>query len=152
MLETLGPKAGAPLLGTVFVFWDIASSALPAELNLYTDADKVIISNTSSGILNRISGSPAPDTNDDGRSDLLVGATYADVVDGTLKIDAGRVFVIHGTPPQANLPGKFDVLANRTITGSGDYVVDKATGQPASFERSLPLTADESWFRFTTLA
>ncbi|MEQ1828966.1 MAG: LamG-like jellyroll fold domain-containing protein, partial [Pirellula sp.] len=102
-------------------------------------------------MLNRIATSPNLDINNDGRSDLLVGATYADVVDGSLKIDAGHVFVIHGTPPQTGLPSKFGVLANRTITGSGDYVVDKATGQPATFVRPFSANADENWFRFTTL-
>jgi ELWxxDGT repeat protein len=67
-----------------------------------------------------------------------------------LLVDAGRVFVIHGTGAQRPAPSSFDVLTNRTITGSGDYVVDRATGQPATFERTINPN-EESWLRFTTL-
>ncbi|MDA1013124.1 MAG: hypothetical protein O3A00_01585, partial [Planctomycetota bacterium] len=44
----------------------------------------------------------------------------------------------------------FEALANHTVSGSGDFVVDRGTGRPAVF-KNQPVGTDGQLFRFTTL-
>ena len=90
---------------------------------------------------------PGIDLNRDGREDLLVTAPG---YDGTGD-DIGKAYVVYGGLGQssANL-NSFEVLANHTISGSGDFLVDRGTGRPAEF-RNLPVSDENRLFRFTTL-
>lgn len=78
---------------------------------------------------------------------------FADVL---LTTDGGTKFpVLFGEADQVQVPKNFDVIANRTVTGSGDFVVDKGEAEQFDFE----FTADDvqpdgrslRWVRFTTL-
>ncbi len=141
-----------PISGTLYVYYNINDPARPVTMNLAADADVTITSNMASGLVNRLAIQPNLDWNADGRSDLLVGATFADVVNGSLRIDAGRVFAIEGGTRRSSVPTSgLDILTNRTISGSGDYVVDRANGQAARFDRVLQAGQTEQWHRFTTL-
>ncbi|MHC4880833.1 MAG: LamG-like jellyroll fold domain-containing protein, partial [Planctomycetota bacterium] len=90
---------------------------------------------------------PGIDLNRDGREDLLVTAPG---YDGTGD-DIGKAYVVYGGLGQssANL-NSFEVLANHTISGSGDFLVDRGTGRPAEF-RNLPVSDENRLFRFTLL-
>ena len=104
------------------------------------------------------------DANQDGADDLIIGAPGAEGLLGGVKQDAGKLHFVYGSPVQLELAAEEDifVLANRTFTGSGDFLVDLGTGQPDIFELA-DLNGDfvddfalqdgefEKWYRFTTL-
>lgn len=95
----------------------------------------------------RLAATSAVDVNGDGIDDLLFTTTDA----------AGRksqLPVIWGEYDQTVLPKNFDVAANRSVTGSGDFVVDKGTPETFSFEfkdKEVSEGRGEKWIRFTTL-
>lgn len=84
------------------------------------------------------------DINADGFADVLLTTN-----------DGARLPVLFGQADQVRLPKNFDVIANRSVTGSGDFVVDKGEAEQFDFE----FTADDvqpdgsslRWVRFTTL-
>ena len=155
VLETIYPTTTStvPFSSNVYLFSNIANPDRPFQLDLQRDADRTITADAVSGILDSIQKVPFSDIDGDGLSDLMLGSSTADVANGPLLVDAGRVYAIHGTPVAEPLNESFSELANRTIPGSGNYLVDPATGKPVSFTTVLqpgPGTT-QAWQRFTTL-
>ncbi|MCX7893546.1 MAG: PA14 domain-containing protein, partial [Burkholderiales bacterium] len=105
---------------------------------------------------------PGFDLDGDRIDDLVVGAPGADVVTDRVISAGGKLLVIYGASSKAALPPTAQVLANRTVTGSGDFLVDNGTGRPEVFQ-DPPGTPDnkirfsllegeaERWYKFTTL-
>ncbi len=63
---------------------------------------------------------------------------------------AGRVYAASGKERVIEV-GPAETLTNRTVTGSGDYLVDRATGAPEKLAATLPAGQSQQWFKFTTL-
>ncbi|MCA9051902.1 MAG: hypothetical protein KDA89_24355, partial [Planctomycetaceae bacterium] len=63
--------------------------------------------------------------------------------------------IVLGAPDQIAVPLNFDVLANRSVTGSGDFVVDKGEVLDFDFEFTQDDVqsggSSQRWIRFTTL-
>ncbi|MCA9242283.1 MAG: FG-GAP repeat protein, partial [Planctomycetales bacterium] len=99
-----------------------------------------------------LSATPFLDLNGDGIHDLLIGAPGAP---GTLDGDdpgAGRVYLVYGAAASDPLTfDEFEILANRTVTGSGDFVVNRGDGRGFSENLTLASGESEQWFRFASL-
>ena len=147
--------------GQVYVFW---SAGERGDELLLSQADVVL---TGTNELDQFGVLPANariDANQDGADDLIIGAPGAEGLLGGVKQDAGKLHFVYGSPVQLELAAEEDifVLANRTFTGSGDFLADLGTGQPDIFELA-DLNGDfvddfalqdgefEKWYRFTTL-
>ena len=62
-------------------------------------------------------------------------------------VEATKKRCFDGSPALFDLPANFDILANLTVTGSGDYLVDEGTGRPAVFSSEFAPGMSERWFR-----
>ena len=109
--------------------------------------------------LGALSATPGLDLDGNGIADIALGAAGATAVAGTSLDDAGRIHVIYGSRTVES-PDDSDVtsLANTAVPGSGQFVVNRATGRPVPFDdggapfRFDPATdTDGRWFQFTTL-
>jgi ELWxxDGT repeat protein/VCBS repeat-containing protein len=135
--------------GRVYVFFSAAESQ--GQTLVLSQADARLKGEFEFDAFGSLSGRPATDLNGDGIHDLLIGAAGASgVIDGIVP-DAGRIYVVPGAPALFDLPDVFDFLANLTVTGSGDFLVDEGTGRPAEFTSGFAPGESERWFRFTTL-
>lgn len=135
--------------GKVFVFFAVADKA--AELVL-DDADVILKGAGNFDQFGTLATSPGISPDDDGLNDLVVGAALADGLIGQAKPDAGKLYFISGARRTAALPTTGIVeLSNTSVSGSGEFLVDRATGQPENFGVTLPAGKQEQWFRFTTL-
>ncbi|MFV2068932.1 MAG: hypothetical protein ACC645_18355, partial [Pirellulales bacterium] len=151
--------------GHVYVYWSIADrgSAL-----LSSEADVVLDGQGQFDRLGTLPRTPQLDLDGDRFDDLVVGAATADVLAGSVLPSAGKVYFIYGSPPRPFDLSQVDVIdtiTNRTFTGSGDFLVDRGTGQPAvfadaDFDQDGNLDTDrytlaggqtERWYKFTTL-
>ncbi|MEO1995763.1 MAG: VCBS repeat-containing protein, partial [Planctomycetaceae bacterium] len=141
---------GQPVGGVLHVFFDVLQH--PAEITL-SDADVRVTSTATTGILDSLSNSAFFDVNADGYDDLLAGAATFDATTGTVADQAGRLYVLYGSGNPSVLPtDHVEILANRVVTGSGEFVVNRATGRPEQFAPgNLDTTARENWYQFTTL-
>jgi hypothetical protein len=147
--------------GTLWVFYSVADRG--SEL-LLTGADAMLRGEFEFDRFGALPDTPASDLDGDRLDDLVVGAAGADVITGEVIPAAGKAFVIYGSAALAALPPSDTIvdLLNRTVTGSGDFLVDKGTGRAEVFE-SLDIDGDglndfvlrtgdtERWYRFTTL-
>ncbi|HSB69073.1 MAG TPA: ELWxxDGT repeat protein [Candidatus Methylomirabilis sp.] len=106
------------------------------------------------------------DLNRDGIDDLIVGLANADIFGDRLVDEAGRIYVLYGTPRTLPLPELGDAipLVNASVPGAGDFLIG-ADATPIRFGND-PLALDingdgindfqllsadvEKWFRFTT--
>ncbi len=77
-------------------------------------------------------GAPAHDINGDRVDDLVIGAPFASDIGGVA--DTGALFVAYGSPSRISLPGSYDVLENRSVAGSGSFLVDPGTRSPMLFD------------------
>ena len=135
--------------GRVFVFFSIDDR--PTDLVL-ADADLVLDGENELDFFGRMPTTPGMDLDGDGFDDLLATAINANtVIDGSLVPAAGKIYVIHGSPAPQALPAQIQPLTNLTVTGSGAFLVDRATGQPEDFDLSLSDGQAEQWYYFTTL-
>ena len=97
----------------------------------------------------------------------MLGLGAVDVLGNTLINEAGKIYTIYGSHRQLPVPGPEGSLplVNRTVTGSGDFLVS-TSGAPTSFgdnPDAVDIDGDgendfvllpgqkEKWFRFTTL-
>ena len=112
--------------------------------------------------LGMLAGTPGVDLDRDGIDDLVIGAPGANVITTEVIPAAGKVFAVYGASVHANLPANAQEIGNRSLTGSGFFMVDNGTGRPEAFmdapttpsaQRKFTLLAGESerWYRFTTL-
>jgi hypothetical protein len=142
--------------GIVSIFW---SAAERGNTLLLPDADVVLRGDRDSDRLGTLASVGPIDLNDDGWHDLVIGAAGTDRFDATVTPRTGMLYVMYGgaaalLPPGVNpLP-----LTNTTVTGSGDFLVDRNTGQPVRFldangsqSYTLPAGTSERWYTFTTL-
>jgi hypothetical protein len=85
------------------------------------------------------------DLNGDRIDDLLIGAPTLDGILGGAKQDAGQIYLIYGNYRTAVMPVTgYGILTNRTITGSGSFLVDTGIGRPTG--STIPIwTATGSW-------
>ncbi|MCR9294491.1 MAG: hypothetical protein NXI32_17370 [bacterium] len=143
-ITTLDPQADQ-----VFLFYNIdwpqltvidtaGNGTLSASLQ---DASAKIASEAglgSSEIFGYLPTTPAIDLNLDGIDDLLLGTPNAFVDTAIDTPNAGRVHVLYGRPRPTVLPETgFEFLTNRSIPGSGEYVVEPATGQDFRYRQEL---------------
>ncbi len=113
--------------------------------------DRVIMGLQEFDRFGTLATAPIGDLNGDGFGDLVVGAATTDSVWASALEDVGSIYFLAGSVTQA-IPTNPDVLANRTVTGSGDYLVDPGTGTPPNVQGTLTSSKPELWFQFTTLA
>ncbi len=87
-----------------------------------------------------------------GASDLIVGASHLDVstVDG-IQSDAGRIYFLLVALDPKLCQAHSHPLDNISISGSGGYLVDRATGKPEIIPLSLPAGGNEVTYRISTL-
>ncbi|MGH9361411.1 MAG: ELWxxDGT repeat protein, partial [Thermoanaerobaculia bacterium] len=158
--------------GRVHVVWNVAS--LGPEVVLAEEAtdltgdgriDRLRIDGASD--LDGFGSLPATERMDldrDGYDDLFIGAPNTDALGARVLEDAGAIYALYGTPRRVPLPDEVDVveLANRTFSGSGDVLVDPATGRPVVFndfdldddgfldtsDFTLKPSDGERWYRF----
>lgn len=136
--------------GSTHVFFSVAEAAGP----LYLDAaDLVLAGAQPSDMLGTLPYSPRIDLNHDGLHDLVIGAAGVDSTLANPMSNAGGLYVIYGARGSGPLPGVDDFieLANFNVSGSGDFLVDRATGQAEVFHAQLAANQSEQWFRFSTL-
>ena len=150
--------------GHVYVFLAPAGG-WPSELAM-TGADVVLDGEGEGDALGRLPATPGIDLDGDRRDDLIAGAPGADVFAGAAMPDAGKLYVVYGGPSRVDLSGfAVETLTNRTITGSGSFLVDRGTGRAVVFadqdyngdgvldddRYTLVQGQDERWYKFTTL-
>lgn len=92
------------------------------------------------------------DLNLDGRADLLIGAAGLD--SATSGQNAGGIYFVPGMARRVAMPAanQFTVLANESIRGIGDVLIDR--GNSVTFSAGPEFVIDrqaERWFEFTTL-
>ncbi|MAE67893.1 MAG: hypothetical protein CMJ18_26865, partial [Phycisphaeraceae bacterium] len=138
--------------GDVWVFFSIADR-LDSALTL-DGADVAIVGEAESDGFGVLVAQPSIDLDGDRHDDLVALAPRADGTVGTIREDAGRAYVLLGAPRRFTdvIPPQAPIidLANRTISASGDFLVDTGTGQPFSIENTLNARRTQ-WYRFTTL-
>ncbi|HEX2474911.1 MAG TPA: SdrD B-like domain-containing protein, partial [Lacipirellulaceae bacterium] len=138
------------LRGHLYVFFAINDR--PAEV-FFADADFVVHGEAAIDFFGMLPQSPNVDLDGDGIHDLVATAFDANtVIDGTFVPIGGKVYVIYGSRAPGNLPNSgIQPLSNFNVSGSGDFLVDRATGQPEMFDVEIDARKVEQWFRFTTL-
>ncbi|MCA9140946.1 MAG: hypothetical protein KDB00_29445, partial [Planctomycetales bacterium] len=122
---------GKVLSSSVYVFLNALDRG---DLSLI-DADWTFAGNDALGTITDITAGRAQDINGDGFDDMLFAASQADTFSGGINTDAGRAFILYGGSDAsaflARLHGKtVRTLTNRSVPGSGDFVVNLAEGRP----------------------
>ncbi|RLB87788.1 MAG: hypothetical protein DRH10_08615, partial [Deltaproteobacteria bacterium] len=150
--------------GHVYLFYSLVDEN--GALVKLSEADLVMEGEGEFDKLGTLPNGPCIDLDGDRIDDLIMGASEADGFIGSVKADAGRLYFIYGINRVVAMPESgYDVVANRSFTGSGDFLVDTGTGRPDVFTDLdlnkdgvldscrfvLPLGQSEHWYRFTTL-
>ncbi|MCU0979306.1 MAG: PA14 domain-containing protein, partial [Pirellulaceae bacterium] len=167
-MRTLQPVGSDTLLdvderGTAYVLFSIAQRGRDAYLS---DASSAIRGEFEFDHFGVLPASPGIDLNGDRLDDILIGAPGAHAITTILVPGAGKLFVAYGasTPPALPPGDQIVDLTNLTITGSGDYLVDRGTGRAEVFQNDFDGDGDldttdftmaagvsERWYRFVTL-
>ena len=149
--------------GSVYVFKSLSTRG--ARLTL-ADADLIMDGEGEYDHFGYTALTPNVDLNGDRIDDLLIGAPTLDGILGGAKQDAGQIYLIYGNYRTAVMPVTgYGILTNRTITGSGSFLVDTGIGRPDRFydpdldgdgvldaTRYTIVTGEgQKWYRFTTL-
>ena len=160
----------------MYILWDVARRA--AELEQQGEqprftllqrtandgerasyADLLLVGEGLIDQLGFVASTPAIDVNRDRVDDLIVAAARADRSSDNLASESGTVYVNFGSPerrtfgqlvPDLELFDPVE-LTNRTVTGSGDFLVDEGTGRPFSHDGTLTNEDLVAWYEFTTL-
>ncbi len=147
-----GGIAGTPdLRGHLYVYFAIGQQ--PTQL-LLADADLTLDGEAQADALGTFLPAPRVDLDADGIDDLLaIAANATTFVDEAFVPNGGKAYILYGSREAGHLPAPGDVtaLANFGVSGSGSFLVDRATGQPETFNLQLEAGQAERWFRFTTL-
>ena len=145
-------RGGVPVVvtddrGKVSVFFSVAQKPSRQSL-LLSNADATFQVATTPDQVGTLPAAPRIDLDGDHIDDLIIGAAGA----GSGK---GRVHVIYGTPHVMPLPSPATVsdLVNRSIPGSGSFLVGKGTTEVFTGLADFVLAPGqrERWYRFTTL-
>jgi ELWxxDGT repeat protein len=143
--------------GRLSVFFDVMSKG---HLLALTQASKTVAADFDFDNFGVLSTTPGFDLDGDQIDDLIVGAPGSDVVSSDVVGAAGKAFVIYGASARSNLPPTAIELANRTFTGSGNFLVDNGTGRAEVFKDppgvtntrfTLQAGDQDIWYKFTTL-
>ncbi|MFC1858044.1 proprotein convertase P-domain-containing protein [Thermodesulfobacteriota bacterium] len=150
--------------GSVYLFYSLADNE---NISLVLeDADLIMEGEGELDQFGHLAYGPAIDINNDRIDDILAGATFIDGFTGSVKEDAGRIYVVYGTNLVHTMPvSGYEILTNRTITGSGYFLVDTGIGRPDVFfdpdldgdgipdtdRYTLEPDQVQRWYRFTTL-
>ncbi len=143
------------LTGALYVFRNVAQRGNDL---LLPNADVVLRGQAEFDRLGSLSFTPGLDLDGQGTDELLVGAGGVDRTLGSFAASAGRVYMLTGLRAGGFTPFTVTTLTNQGVTGSGDFLVDPATGQPVVFGSLSGLPAFtlttgqlERWYRFTLL-
>jgi len=153
--------------GSVFIFKDFAAIDFGESKSItLPDADLILDGEGGDDRFGMLPHTPAMDLDGDRIHDLILGAAMMDGQLGGTREDAGQIYVIYGRYRLEDMPVTgYGILTNRTITGSGNFLVDTGIGRPDTFF-DPDLDADgmldstrytllpgegEKWYRFTTL-
>ncbi|MCA9197940.1 MAG: FG-GAP repeat protein, partial [Planctomycetales bacterium] len=143
------------------VFYSFAADPLSASsstLRTFGSHDAALNGEVSGDRFGRQTRTPYLDLDNDGISDVVIGAPNADVTTAKLAgqsdADAGRVYVLYGSGRPTELPPNRleTTLANREIPRAGLYLVERPDGQPFPYyAEDTVLTPDinERWYSFT---
>ena len=143
-------------IGQVAIFWSIAQRAASSgPALLFTQPDVMLEGTTEQDQFGTLPLTPRLDLNRDGIDDLVVGTPAASAIGAGIVRSVGTVSVIYGAPPLdprvVTNRDNATILTNRTITGSGDFLIEVGPGQPFVHPGTLPTGTSEIWYRFTTL-
>ncbi|MFO7664410.1 MAG: hypothetical protein R6X18_17710, partial [Chloroflexota bacterium] len=149
--------------GAAYVLFSITERGSSATLS---DSSSAIRGEFEFDAFGMLPAEPGIDLNGDRLDDLLIGAAGANSVTTILTPGAGKMFVVYGasTPPDLPPGDQIVDLTNLTITGSGDYLVDRGTGRAEIFKNdfdgdgeidttdfTMAAGMSERWYRFVTL-
>ncbi|HNH36345.1 MAG TPA: hypothetical protein PK375_10545, partial [Rhodocyclaceae bacterium] len=149
--------------GTAYVLFSITERGKDVYL---TDASSAIRGEFEFDHFGMLPAEAGIDLNGDRLDDILIGAPGANAVTTILTPGAGKLFVVYGASTPPNLPPGDQIvdLSNLTITGSGDFLVDRGTGRAEIFKNDFDGDGDldtedftlaagmsERWYRFVTL-
>ncbi|MEE8452190.1 MAG: leucine-rich repeat domain-containing protein, partial [Thermoguttaceae bacterium] len=147
--NTTGDVLATDARGRLYVFFSVADQG---DSLVLTDADVVLQGESASDRLGTLPSAPGLDLNGDRIHDIVTAASRAVTLLDDRDPLTGKVYAIYGARTPGELPEVFNVLSNRSITGSGDFLV--GPGQPEVFPfafASAGAGAEELWYRFTTL-
>ena len=149
--------------GSVYVFKSF--STLEQTLTL-AQADLILDGEGEYDHFGHLPVTPCMDLDGDRIDDLLLGAPNVDGTLGSAKQDSGQIYVVYGNYRTVVMPTTgYAILTNRTITGSGSFLVDTGIGRPDEFydpdldnngvldstRYTLLPGEGQKWYRFTTL-
>ena len=147
-----------------YVFYDRGNVAVDSTVAI---SDRRFVLNTANAVLRgqsttdqfgTLSSTPMTDLNADGYSDLVVGAANVNIASGLTSTfnAAGKIYVFYGAGKSVT-PTSLPIarLANRSIDGLGDFVVEQSNGQMFRYADELDPSGssvpNEAWYSFKTL-
>ncbi len=147
-----------------YVFYDRGSVAVDSTIPI---SDRRLVMSSANAHLRgqlptdqfgTLSTTPMTDLNADGYSDLVVGAANVSIASGltTSFSAAGKIYVYYGAGKSVT-PTTLPIarLANRSIDGLGDFVVEQSNGQMFRYAHELDPSGigvpNEDWYSFKTL-
>lgn len=126
-----------PSANAVYIFGDTRTANSVTDFALKS-ASTILRGEQYSDRFGVLTSGTRHDLNNDRIDDLVIGAPGVSV---NTQPNVGRVYVIFGERKSNEVPIAFDVLANRTIPGGGDYLVESATGRPFTSANNFQLAA-----------
>jgi hypothetical protein len=140
--------------GTVYIFSNVSSlAASPGPIAL-SEADVTIYSDPAKGIIDAVSPSPFLDLDLDGVSDLVLGASHADVISDEYVESAGRIFVVFGSRGANVDVTSLDTqrIGGTPVPGVGQFLTgNSSTWQSIDLTDNLASLQEQKWYTFTTL-